>query len=80
MKYNYWHCVTSVADHFKNKIKVGEILGWDHKKEGAWHIVNRSSGTFDEMCVVRYIGRTPVDLSPAELTSWVKKYSQEVRV
>jgi hypothetical protein len=64
-KYQYWTLIEKVGKTFKDRIKKGEFISADYKKE-SWEVLNRQKNKIEFMCSGRYICRTLTKLSVKE--------------
>jgi len=55
-KYQYWTFVTKVGEDYKNRIKIGDHISSNYKKE-SWEIIS-NTGTISFMCCGIYNCRT----------------------
>ena len=70
-KYQYWTLIRKVGVDFENRLKIGELISSDFKKE-EFEVLDRKEGKIKFMCSGDYICRTLKDISSEEKAKIIK--------
>jgi hypothetical protein len=71
VKYQYWTLIEKVGEDFKDRLKVGEIISSDFKKE-YFEVLDKKIGKVEFMCSGKYICRTLKDISTEDKLKQIK--------